>query len=149
MKQLKVSAIREGTVIDHIPSDVTFKVVEILKLNSVKEIISVAANLDSKKIGKKGIIKIGGKFLGEEEVNKIALVAPAATLSIIKDFKVVEKNKLTIPKTIEGFVKCFNPNCITNHEEIKTKFHVANQKPLKIRCHYCERAMASNDIVLK
>lgn len=149
MKQLKVSAIREGTVIDHIPSDMTFKIVEILKLDSVKEIISVAANLDSKRTGKKGIIKIGGRFLGEDEVNKIALLAPIATLNIIKDFKVVEKNKLTIPKTVEGFVKCFNPNCVTNHEEIKTKFHVVSEKPLKIRCHYCERAMGSNDIVLK
>ena len=77
-KELSVSAIKEGTVIDHIPSDVTLKVADILDLEGIKSIISIATNLDSKTMGKKGIIKVGGKSLTQDEVNKIAIVAPDA-----------------------------------------------------------------------
>jgi aspartate carbamoyltransferase regulatory subunit len=148
MKELKVSAIREGTVIDHIQSDTTLKVAEILDLNETNQIVSIATNLESKKLGKKGIIKIGGKYLTEKEVNRIALIAPEATLSIIKDFKVINKSKLTIPDELINIVKCFNPRCITNNERMTTLFHVLNKIPLKIRCHYCERIMNKEDIEL-
>ena len=86
-KELKISAIEEGTVIDHIPTDATFKVVDILDLENHNGIVSIATNLQSKSIGKKGIVKVGGKSLTQEEVNKIAIVAPDATVNLIKIMK--------------------------------------------------------------
>ena len=148
MKELKVSAIREGTVIDHIPSDATFKVVDILNLENVDNVVSVATNLPSKKLGKKGIIKVGGKDLTKEEVDKIALIAPNATLNLIKNYGVVKKIRLDIPDNIYGIVKCFNPKCITNSEPMKTKFSIISKNPLILRCMYCERTMRKDDVEL-
>ncbi len=147
-KELSVSAIKEGTVIDHIPSNVTLKVVDILDLKGIRSIISVATNLSSKTMGKKGIIKIGGKDLTKEEVDKIALIAPNATVNIIENYNVKKKIKVTIPSTISKIIKCSNPNCITNNEKVVTKFYVLNKAPLKVRCHYCERNMEKEDISL-
>src|SRR3989338_64028 len=95
-KELKISAIEEGTVIDHIPTDAAFKVVEILDLENHKGVVSIATNLQSKSIGKKGIVKVGGKGLTQEEVNKIAIVAPEATVNIIKNYDVKEKIKVNV-----------------------------------------------------
>ena len=149
MKEYKISAINEGTVIDHITPEATFKVIEILNLDKRPDlIISVGNNMGSKHIGKKGIIKISGSFLGTDDANKIALIAPNATLNIIRNFKVTEKKQLKIPDKIESIVKCFNPNCITNVERIATKFTVTSRNPLKLLCAYCERSMKREDIVL-
>ena len=149
VKELKISAIREGTVIDHIPSDAVFKVVEILNLEQTDEIVSVATNLPSPTAGKKGIIKIGGAGLSEEEVNKIAIIAPEATLNRIEDYKVVEKTSLKIPDEITKVIRCFNPKCITNSDDMDTIFYAASKDPLKVRCHYCEKSMEKDEIVLK
>ncbi|MBI2651085.1 aspartate carbamoyltransferase regulatory subunit [Candidatus Woesearchaeota archaeon] len=147
-KELTVSAIRNGTVIDHLPSNITFKVVEILDISGIESIISVATNLASKKMGKKGIIKIGNKSLTKDEVDKIALIAPDATVNIIKDYEVREKIKVAIPKIIMRIIKCSNPNCITNNEKAATKFSVLMKNPLKVKCSYCERIMEEEDIVI-
>lgn len=147
-KELSVTAIKEGTVIDHIPSDATFKVADILDLDGLKGVISIATNLTSKKMGEKGIIKVDGKFLTKDEVNKIAIIAPNATVNIVKDYEVRQKIKVETPLEISKLIKCSNPNCITNNEKIPTKFYVLNQKPLKVRCHYCERNMEKEDIIL-
>ncbi|MBI2542365.1 aspartate carbamoyltransferase regulatory subunit [Candidatus Woesearchaeota archaeon] len=144
--ELKISAIEEGTVIDHIPTDSTFKVVEILDLENQNGIVSIATNLQSKSIGKKAIIKVAGKNLTQEEVNKIAIVAPDATVNIIKNYGVREKIKVKAPDSIENVVKCSNPVCITNNEQVPTKFYVVKKDPLKIKCHYCERSMGKEDI---
>lgn len=148
MKELKISAIREGTVIDHIPAEHTFKVADILKVNEHNNVISIASNLESKKFGRKGIIKVGGLNLNEKDVQKIALIAPNATLNVIENFKVIEKKKLDVPEELYSIVKCFNPNCITNNENVKTKFLVESKKPLVIRCYHCERCMTKEDIEL-
>ena len=145
-KELKISAIGEGTVIDHIPTDATFKVVEILDLENHNGIVSIATNLHSKSLGKKGIVKVGGKILTQDEVNKIAIVAPDATVNIIKDYNVKEKIKVRTPDVIDNVVKCSNPVCITNNEQIATKFYVTKKDPLTIKCHYCERSMGKWDI---
>lgn len=145
-RELKISAIEEGTVIDHIPTDATFKVVEILNLEGHKGIVSIATNLQSKKIEKKGIVKVGGKSLTQDEVNKIAIVAPDATVSIIKNYNVKEKIKVKTPDVIDNVVKCSNPVCITNNEQVATKFYAVKKDPLKIKCHYCERSMGKKDI---
>lgn len=145
-RELKISAIDEGTVIDHIPTDATFKVVEILDLENHKGIVSIATNLQSKRLGKKGIVKVGGKSLTQDEVNKIAIVAPDATVNIIKNYDVKEKIKVKTPDVIDNVVKCSNPVCITNSEQVATKFYVVKKDPLKIKCHYCERSMGKEDI---
>ncbi len=145
-KELKVSAIENGTVIDHIPSKNVFQVIKILNLSEYQNQLLIGTNLDSNKMGKKGIIKVSNKFFKSDEINKIALVAPTATLIIIKNFEVVEKKKVEVPDYAENIVKCFNPNCITNNEEIATKFTVIDKKELKLRCHYCEKITARNNI---
>jgi len=148
-RELSISAIRDGTVIDHIPSNMTLKVVDILDLKGIRGIISIATNLTSKTMGKKGIIKISGKDLTKEEVDKIALIAPHATVNIIKNYDVKQKIKVAIPSVINKIIKCSNPNCITNNEKnVMTKFYVLSKDPLKAKCHYCERNMEKEDISL-
>ena len=147
-KELSISAIKDGTVIDHIPSNATLKVADILDLRGIKGIISIATNLASKKMGKKGIIKISGKDLTKEEVDKIAVIAPNATVNIVKDYNVKNKIKVEVPSIINKIMKCSNPNCITNNEEISTKFYVLRKEPLRVKCHYCERNMEKEDITL-
>lgn len=139
VKHLSVSAIKNGTVIDHIPAGSLFSVINILGLEAITTQITFGTNLESKKFGKKGIIKVSDIYFTEQEINKIALVAPAARLNIIRDYEVVEKHQLTIPDEIEGIVKCFNPACVTNHEPIRTRFRIISKKPLRLKCHYCEK----------
>ena len=144
--ELKVSAIENGTVIDHIPAQVVFQAVRILNLSEGSDMVLFGTNLDSRKMGKKGLIKVSNKFFRPDEINKIALVAPNATLIIIRNFKVVEKKKVEVPDSIEEIVKCFNPNCITNHENIKTRFAVIDKTDLKLQCHYCEKITARENV---
>ena len=148
MKKYEVSAIEEGTVIDQITSRSTFKVANILNIQDIDQVVLIGFNLSSKKLGRKGILKIEGKLLTQEEVNKISLIAPDATVNIIKGSEVVEKFKVAIPDSIEEFLKCFNPNCVSNHQNIQSRFHVINKNPIRIRCHYCERHMGEDDIEL-
>lgn len=147
-KTLKISAIEEGTVIDHISTLNTFKVAELLSLKDGQNIVTVGVNFGSKKLGRKGVIKIGGRFLTKQEVDKIALVAPEADINIIKGYEVTRKFSVEIPDAIEEIIKCANPNCITNKELAKTRFHVLSKNPLKVRCHYCERVAGKENIEL-
>ena len=134
-KELKVSAIKEGTVIDHIPAKNLFKVISILGLEKIPNAITFGTNLESKKLGRKSIIKVADRFFEDDEINKIALVAPEAKLNIIKDYKVVEKRVVSLPDEIAGYVRCFNPKCITNHEDVLTRFTVVSRSPLELKCH--------------
>lgn len=145
-RELVVSAIENGTVIDHIPAGVVFRVVRILNLEATGTQVTVGFNLDSHKYGKKGIIKVSGKFFKREEIDKIALFAPTATLIIIQDYKVIEKRQVVIPDEIHKLVKCVNPNCITNNQHVPTWFKVIDHKDLKLQCHYCEKITAKNYI---
>ncbi|MDX9791072.1 MAG: aspartate carbamoyltransferase regulatory subunit [Candidatus Kapaibacterium sp.] len=149
VKELKVTAIENGTVIDHIPSKNVFQVIRILNLENFDNQILFGTNLESKKYGTKGIIKVKNKFFESKEINKIALVAPKATLIIIKDFKVVEKKTVEIPDHIDEIVKCFNPNCITNVEKVKTKFDVVSKEEVILRCHFCEKNTVKNNITFR
>jgi aspartate carbamoyltransferase regulatory subunit len=147
-KTMEISAIREGTVIDHIETSNTFKVAEILNLKDGGNLVTVGVNLKSEKLGKKGIIKIGGRMLTKHEVDKISLVAPEANINIIRGYSVSRKFSVEIPDVVEGILKCANSNCITNREPVKTRFNVLGRKPLKVRCHYCERVMGKENIEL-
>lgn len=145
-KELIVSALENGTVIDHIPTSSVFRVVKMLKLDRTEKQVTIGFNLVSKKYGKKGIIKASNEFFENREANKIALIAPTATLITIKDYEVVGKRQVEIPDTIEQFVKCVNPNCITNHQQISTRFTVIDKVDIKLQCHYCEKITAKNNI---
>ena len=134
-----VSAIKNGTVIDHIPPQSLFKVISMLGLEKINAQITFGNNLDSKKLGKKAIIKIADRFFDDSDVNKIALVAPEAKLNTIRDFHVIEKREVKVPSEVTGFVRCVNPKCITNNELITTKFYVTTNKPVTLKCHYCEK----------
>jgi len=147
-KELKVSAIENGSVIDHIPAHNLFQVIKILNLDKSGEQVLFGTNLESQKFGKKGIIKVSNKYFKSDEINKIALVAPTATLIVIKDYKVSEKKQVETPDQIQKIVKCFNPNCITNSEAVPTKFDVVkNEEVLKLRCHYCEKTTSKENLV--
>jgi len=138
-KELVVSAIENGTVIDHIPADKLFQVVKTLNLTECKTQILMGNNLESKKLGKKGIIKCQDKFFEDSEIKKIALITPSATLIVIENYHVVKKIRIDIPDTIVGMVKCFNPKCITNNEAVTPKFNVIDKVDIKLQCHYCQK----------
>lgn len=146
-KHLNVTAIENGTVIDHIPSNNVFKVLHILNLEQNKHQVLVGDNLESKKYGKKGLIKVSNTFFDANEINKIALAAATATIIEIRNFEVVSKKQVGVPDEVINIVKCFNPNCITNVEFIPTKFTVVDKEAMKLQCHYCEKITVKNNIV--
>lgn len=137
--ELNVNAIKDGTVIDHIPAHHLFKVISILGLDKIKNQITFGTNLDSHRMGHKAIIKVTDKFFEDAEINKIALVAPDAKLNIIRDYEVVEKKEVIIPETVIGIARCFNPKCITNHESMSTRFERQGNEGISLKCHYCEK----------
>jgi aspartate carbamoyltransferase regulatory subunit len=147
-KELEVSAIKNGTVIDHIPANVTFKIVQILDLYNHPGAITIGTNLDSITLGRKGIIKIADRYLSDEEIGRLSVVSPDVTLNIIKDYQIVEKKYVKYPKQIIGVVKCTNPKCVTNHQPIPTKMEVFDMNQKSLRCIYYERVMQYGEIEL-
>jgi aspartate carbamoyltransferase regulatory subunit len=148
-KERKIPAIKDGTVIDHIPSRETFRIIRILDPQEFKHPISVTLNLDSKIMGKKGVIKIDDRFLTESEVNKIAILAPNATVSIIRNYKISEKIKVKHPQKLVGVISCSNPACVTNKEEVETLFKLIRKEPVEFQCHYCERTYGKDKLEIK
>ena len=146
--ELVVNAIKNGTVIDRIPPQNLFKVISILGLEKISMQVTFGNNLDSKKLGKKAIVKITDKFFDDGEVNKIALVAPDAKLNTIRDYRVVEKREVEVPDELTGIVKCVNPKCITNNEQIITRFYVLTKKPVTLKCHYCEKMIEQEQMTI-
>ena len=147
--EMQVAALCNGTAIDHIPSKQVFKVVSLLKLETLKNRITIGNNLDSKKMGTKGIIKIEDKFFEEEEINRIALVAPNVVLNIIRDYQVVDKKRVELPKIITDIVKCNNPKCITNNEPMHTRFEVIDNNKIELNCLYCGLKIQKSDVILR
>jgi aspartate carbamoyltransferase regulatory subunit len=146
-KEFKVTAIKDGTVIDHVPSPQLFKVIEILGLENYANQITFGMNLESKKLGSKAIIKIADRFFEDDDINRIALIAPQAKLNIIRNYKVVEKRRVAIPETITGIAKCVNPHCITNHQPIETRFTAQlTGSGLALSCYYCEKTTDSQTL---
>ncbi len=145
-KILEVAAIENGTVLDHLPSEKVLKILEILALQRDNR-ITLGINLESKKQGKKGIIKIEGRDLLEEEMNKIAILAPEVTINHIKDYSVIKKKKIVLREIEPNTLRCNNPNCITNSEPVLTKFHILEKKPLKLRCYFCERSIEKEEMI--
>jgi len=140
MKELKVTPIKDGTVIDHITPGRALKVLRILKIpESTSSVVSVAMNV-SGKMGKKDIVKVENRELDPKELDKIALIAPKATINIIRDYEVIKKHKVVLPDDVVGIAKCSNPTCISNaREPVESRFHVISKDPPRIKCYYCER----------
>ena len=146
-KELIVTKIRNGTVIDHIPAGRALEVLKILKVNK-QDRIALVMNVESKKMGKKDIIKIENKEVDEKEANLITLIAPTATINIIRDYEVVEKKKLKIPEVVKGIIKCTNLACITNNDvEAVPVFIKISEKPLKMKCVYCDTVIDESEIL--
>ena len=134
-KELQVAALENGTAIDHIPPSQLFKVASLLGLEKMNNTITIGNNFHSNKMGCKGMIKIADKFFEEDE--------------IIRDYEVVEKKTVTLPDELIGLVKCNNPKCITNNEPMLSRFHVIDKEKGTIKCHYCERKINKEDIIIK
>lgn len=147
--ELRVSKIKDGTVIDHISGGHALDVVKILGITGKeKKVITIAINVPSKRFKTKDIVKIEGRELNPQEVHKIALLAPHATINIVRNYNVIKKQRVKLPKTIEKILKCANPACISNsNEPVQTKFYVESEEPLLLKCHYCGFIMEKKDVL--
>ena len=147
-KERLVASIENGTVIDHIPSEKTYEVANLLRLQDLKAIVTIGYNYISKKMGHKGIIKIENKFFTDEEISRLSVVAPNVVLNVIKNYEVVEKKTVETPDELRGIVRCNNPKCITNTEPMQTIFHVTDKEQGIIRCHYCDEEQNISEVKL-
>jgi len=149
-KELRVSKIGNGTVVDHITAGRALYVLKILGITGREgRIVAIVMNVESRKIGKKDIVKVEGLRLRKEQVDKIALIAPHSTINIIEQFEVIEKYRVKVPKVLEGLIKCINPSCITNQprEPIKPVFTLYNENPLIFKCKYCGAKVEQEEII--
>ena len=146
--ELLVAALENGTVIDHIPSELVFTIASLLKLDKLSSSVTIGYNLNSKKLGKKGIIKVADKFFTDEEISRLSVVAPNVVLNVIRNFDVVEKKEVIIPDELHGIVRCSNPKCITNNEPMSTFFHVIDKTEGILKCHYCEKEQNNSKVKL-
>lgn len=147
-EELAVAALRNGTVIDHIPSAALFKAVHILGIEHLGKSVTIGNNLHSGKLGSKGIIKVADTEFDEHSLNRIAIIAPTAVVNTIRDYEVAVKRTVTLPDEVVGIVRCANPKCITNHEPMKTRFGVsrkADSGEVVLRCHYCSHSVDGKD----
>jgi aspartate carbamoyltransferase regulatory subunit len=148
-KELQVAALENGTAIDHIPPEQLFKVAHLLELEKLDNTITIGNNFYSKKMGRKGVIKIANKFFGSDDISRIALLAPNAILNEIREYEVSRKYQVTLPDELIGLVKCNNPKCITNNEPMPTRFLFIDKEKCTIKCCYCERKINKEDILIK
>ncbi|MBU4077690.1 MAG: aspartate carbamoyltransferase regulatory subunit [Euryarchaeota archaeon] len=144
-KEMRVRRIEHGTVIDHITGGQALNVLRILGVSGTSSaVVSVAMNVPSGTIGSKDIVKVEDRELKEEEVDRISLIAPNATINIIRDFEVIEKYRVDLPERLDGVVKCSNPNCISNTKEPVISKFLVNKKPLELRCIYCDHVISDS-----
>lgn len=148
-QELLVAALENGTVIDHIPCDKVFTVASLLDLEHSDSKITIGNNLDSRKYGRKGLIKVSDRFFSDEEISRLAVVAPHIQLNIIRDYEVVEKRHAVLPDDLRGIVRCANPKCITNNEPMSSLFHVVDRASRLYKCHYCEREQKVDELRLQ
>lgn len=149
--QLLIRRIKEGTVIDHIRAGEALRVLQILGITGKEgEIVSVAMNVPSSKIGKKDVLKVANRFLKIDETDKLALIAPQATVNIIKNYKVSEKRKVELPSVFKGILRCPNPTCVSNlsHEPITPTIDVVDKDTPFLKCRFCQRLITPDETVL-
>ncbi len=148
-EMLYVAKIKNGTVIDHITAGHAMNVAKILGIGERSStVVTIAMNVPSKGFGKKDMVKIEERELNPEEVDKIALLAPHATINIIRNYEVVEKKEVKLPAIVRGIIKCANPACISNsNEPVQSMFYVEDEESLRVKCHYCSYIMEKQDIL--
>lgn len=148
-EKLKIDKIKKGTVIDHIDSGYALTILNLTGLDESPNLMTIGVNVTSKKYLKKDIIKIEGVFLNQIQMQQISILSPNATISLIEDYKVMEKKKVKLPNIIERLILCQNKTCISNSEKepISSEFLVLEEKPLKIQCVYCNRIYKLDEIV--
>ncbi|SET42105.1 aspartate carbamoyltransferase regulatory subunit [Thorsellia anophelis] len=146
--KLHVEAICHGTVIDHIPANIGFRLLHLFKLTETHERVTVGLNLPSREMGRKDLIKIENTFLTDEQANQLAMYAPKATINQIQDYEVIKKFVVSLPANIEDVLVCPNSNCISHNEPVVSNFAVLNRSVgLHFRCHYCEKEFAQKAIM--
>ncbi|MEM0140075.1 MAG: aspartate carbamoyltransferase regulatory subunit [Ferroplasma sp.] len=144
---LKISKIKEGTVIDHIRDGMALKVLSILGIGENNS-ISIGIHVKSKKLKFKDVVKIENRNLEKFELDKISLISANASISIIKNYEIIEKFSLDMPSTFKGIMKCSNQNCITNAgEPVKSEFITVSAKPIILKCIYCRKEMVGDEII--
>ena len=147
-EKLKIDKISKGTVIDHIDAGYALTILGLTGLDESKNLITIGVNVSSKKYQTKDMIKIENVFLNETQMQQISILSPNASISLIENYKVIEKKKVKIPKIIKRLILCVNQTCISNSDEpINSEFLVLEEKPLKIQCVYCERIYKLEEIV--
>lgn len=149
-KTLSVSAIQNGTVVDHITTDQTFRIMHMLRLLDKKLKVTVGFNLPSKRMRLKDLIKIENHELTPEEANQISVFAPDATINIIKDYEVERKLDTTLPASISAIFICPNSACVTHAEPVESFFYIQEAgKVMKLVCKYCEKSFERNQVKVK
>lgn len=142
-KQLQVEAIKNGTVIDHIPAKMGIKVLKLFSMDKSNQRVTVGLNLPSSALGHKDLLKIENVFISEEQANKLALYAPHATVNQIEDYRVVKKLALELPRQVNNVFACPNSNCITHNEPVESSFAVIEKKDeFRLKCKYCEKVFS-------
>ena len=147
----RVTAIKNGTVIDHIPSGQALKVLELLNLSGDTSVpVSLVMNVPSKKMGAKDIIKVEDRELTQSELDRLALVAPDSSIAIIRAYSVAEKLNVNLGDEFRNVVRCTFSNCITQNprEPLPHRLKVIRTAPLALRCHYCQRPQDLEELVL-
>jgi aspartate carbamoyltransferase regulatory subunit len=149
-KTLPVSAINNGTVIDHISSGLALRIIHLFRLLDDKNKVTVGMNLPSKRFGLKDLIKLENRTLTPEQANEIAIFAPGATINIVKDFEVIEKIETQLPKIIKNIFRCPNSKCITHHEVGESIFHIEEEgRQVKLTCNYCEKVFGRDQVKMR
>ncbi len=143
----RVAALRNGTVVDHLNAGMALKALEVIGLPADSAAL-LGLQLVSAKKGRKDILKLEDVELSPSEMDMMALFGPNVTVSLIRDYVVHRKVHVTLPDVVESFLGCPNPNCITNHESIDTRFNVESRDPLFVRCWYCERRILESELQL-
>ena len=140
---LIVRRIKDGTVIDHINEGKGLQVLQALDIDGRRgNVITIALNMPSGKLKKKDMIKVEGRFLEDDDTNKLAVIAPSSTVNIIKDYKLVEKRRVSLPNEIDRIFRCSNPDCVTNsNERIESIMDVIDKETLILKCRYCSRRL--------
>ena len=139
-----IKPISRGTVIDHLPAWSALRILKFLDLGEGSA--TLAINVPSSRLGKKDLVFLSERVLSQKDIGRIGLIAKKASLNVIEDNKVIRKEQLSIPEEAAGILKCVNPECITNHEEIRTRFFI-QQSPLQAKCYYCEYVQEEQDIL--
>ncbi|MFA0088460.1 aspartate carbamoyltransferase regulatory subunit [Vibrio sp. 10N.286.49.C2] len=141
--QLQVEAIKNGTVIDHIPANIGIKVLKLFAMDQSQQRVTIGLNLPSSALGCKDLLKIENVFVSEEQANKLALYAPNATVNQIENYEVSKKLALALPEHINGIFECPNSNCITHNEPVESSFKVFEKhSDIRLKCKYCEKVFA-------